>query len=45
MMHTLQIERDMSALYISSIVSETKGYLVRSYPDTDEALEGLSRSA
>ena len=43
MMHTLQIERDMSALYTSSIASETKGYLVRSYPETDKALDGLSR--
>ena len=38
-----QIERDMSALYVSAINPETKELLVTTYPETDKALEGLSR--
>ena len=43
MLHKLQIERDMSALYVSAINPETKELLVATYPETDKALEGLSR--
>ena len=38
----LQRERDMSALYVSSIGPETKGFLLRRYPDTDTALDNMS---
>ena len=42
MLHQLQIERDMSALYVSGNEPETKELLVNAYPDTDKALEALS---
>ena len=43
MLHKLQIERDASALYVSGNNPETKELLVSTYPETDKALEGLSR--
>lgn len=43
MLHTLQRERDGSALYVSAIAPETKEFLVSSYPETDRALMVLSK--
>ncbi|XP_077987028.1 uncharacterized protein LOC144441347 [Glandiceps talaboti] len=46
LVHTLQIERDMTALYISSLEqsrpgAERKIFLINTYPLTDEVLESL----
>ena len=43
MLHTLQRERDGSALYVSAIAPETKEFLVSSYPETDKVLMGLGK--
>ncbi|XP_052780564.1 receptor-type guanylate cyclase gcy-5-like [Mya arenaria] len=41
MIRALQRERDGSALYLSSIRPETKGFLLERYQDTDEAVQTL----
>ena len=41
LIHYMQRERDMSALYLSSIRSEAKAILVESYPLTDNSIERL----
>lgn len=41
MIRSLQRERDGSALYLSSIRPETKGFLLQRYLDTDEAVQNL----
>ena len=41
MIRSLQRERDGSALYLSSIRPETKGFLLQRYVDTDEAIQNL----
>ncbi|XP_046328776.1 uncharacterized protein LOC124112690 [Haliotis rufescens] len=40
--HYLQEERDMSALYLSSIEEKTKTLLLQRYPETDRSLEKLT---
>ncbi|XP_067658293.1 uncharacterized protein [Haliotis asinina] len=40
--HSLQEERDISALYLSSIEEKTKSLLLRRYPETDKSLEKLT---
>ncbi|XP_071110470.1 uncharacterized protein [Haliotis cracherodii] len=40
--HYLQEERDMSALYLSSIEEKTKSLLLQRYPETDRSLEKLT---
>ena len=42
LIHNLQVERDMTALYVSAIGPDTKDFLVRVYPRTDGALENLT---
>lgn len=42
MMRYLQRERDMSALYVSAIGKDTKGLLLKRYPDTDAAVDNMS---
>ena len=42
LIHNLQYERDMSALYVSSIRPETKAFLVETYPKTDNSIERLT---
>ncbi|CAH1800737.1 unnamed protein product, partial [Owenia fusiformis] len=42
LIHNLQRERDMSALYVSSLGPNSKAFLVKRYPLTDLALEELS---
>ncbi|KAJ8320561.1 hypothetical protein KUTeg_002148, partial [Tegillarca granosa] len=43
LLRVLQRERDMSALYVSSIGPDTKDFLLKRYPETDESLQNLSR--
>ncbi|XP_041364048.1 uncharacterized protein LOC121379438 [Gigantopelta aegis] len=40
--HYLQEERDMSALYLSSTEEKTKGLLLKRYDETDRSLEELT---
>ncbi|XP_022101584.1 uncharacterized protein LOC110985115 [Acanthaster planci] len=47
LVHSLQLERDMTALYISSLMQQSltgpqrKIFLINTYPQTDEILENL----
>ncbi|CAC5405324.1 Guanylate cyclase 32E,Guanylate cyclase soluble subunit beta-2,Receptor-type guanylate cyclase gcy-19,Head-specific guanylate cyclase,Retinal guanylyl cyclase 2,Heat-stable enterotoxin receptor,Olfactory guanylyl cyclase GC-D,Atrial natriuretic peptide receptor 2,Receptor-type guanylate cyclase gcy-9,Receptor-type guanylate cyclase Gyc76C,Receptor-type guanylate cyclase gcy-18,Receptor-type guanylate cyclase gcy-28,Receptor-type guanylate cyclase daf-11,Speract receptor,Receptor-type guanylate cyclase gcy- len=43
LLRTIQFERDMSALYVSNIKPETKDFLLQRYPDTDLAIQNLSK--
>ncbi|XP_055954535.1 uncharacterized protein LOC126811279 [Patella vulgata] len=40
--HSLQKERDMSALYISKISPVSKSFLLQRYPETDRSIEQLT---
>ncbi|ESP04584.1 hypothetical protein LOTGIDRAFT_63120, partial [Lottia gigantea] len=40
--HSLQKERDMSALYISKISPVSKSFLLQRYPETDRSIEKLT---
>ncbi|XP_074654593.1 uncharacterized protein LOC141908442 [Tubulanus polymorphus] len=41
--HNLQRERDMTALYLSTLGAETRMFLRERYPDTDSAFESLTQ--
>ncbi|XP_064642762.1 uncharacterized protein LOC135497034 [Lineus longissimus] len=41
LIHYLQRERDMTALHLSALGTETRMFLKERYPDTDEAIEKL----